>query len=154
MESRSVEVAVGVFVALGIAALLMLALKVSNLSELGGRGGYEVQARFDNVGGLKVRSSVSMAGVKVGRGSSIGFDSDTYEAVVTLAIEAQYDRIPTDSTASIFTAGLLGEQYIGIEAGAEEEYLAQGDAIGLTQSAVILEQLIGQFLYNKASEGS
>jgi phospholipid/cholesterol/gamma-HCH transport system substrate-binding protein len=154
MESRSVEIAVGVFVALGIAALLMLALKVSNLSELGGTGGYAINARFDNIGGLKVRSAVSMAGVKVGRVAAIDFDSETYEAVVTLAIESRYDRIPMDSTASIFTAGLLGEQYVGIEAGAEEEYLGQGDAIGLTQSAVILEQLIGQFLYNKAAEGS
>ena len=154
MESRSVEIAVGVFVALGIAALLMLALKVSNLSELGGTGGYAITARFDNIGGLKVRSAVSMAGVKVGRVAAIDFDSETYEAVVTLAIESRYDRIPMDSTASIFTAGLLGEQYVGIEAGAEEEYLGQGDAIGLTQSAGILEQLIGQFLYNKAAEGS
>lgn len=154
MESRSVEIAVGVFVALGFAALLMLAMKVSNLSELGSSAGYEVTARFDNIGGLKVRSAVSIGGVKIGRISSISFDSDTYEAVVTLSIGAGYNRIPTDSTASIFTAGLLGEQYVGLEAGAEEEYLAQGDSIGLTQSAVILEQLIGQFLYNKAGEGS
>lgn len=154
MESRKIEVAVGVFVALGLAALLMLAMKVSNLSELGGDKGYSVVARFDNVGGLKVRSAVSMAGVKIGRISSIEFDSQTYEAVVTMAIKPEYNRLPTDSTASIFTAGLLGEQYIGLEAGAEEEFLADGDSISLTQSAVILEQLIGQFLYNQANSGS
>jgi phospholipid/cholesterol/gamma-HCH transport system substrate-binding protein len=154
MESRSVEITVGAFVAIGFAALLMLAMKVSNLSELGSRAGYEVTARFDNIGGLKVRSVVSMAGVRIGRVSAIRFDDRTYEAVVTLAIEPQYNRIPSDSTASIYTAGLLGEQYIGLEAGAEEEFLGPGAAIGLTQSAVILEQLIGQFLYSKAGEGS
>ena len=154
MESRSVEIAVGAFVAIGFAALLMLAMKVSNLSEIGGRTGYEVTARFDNIGGLKVRSVVSMAGVRIGRVSAISFDDRTYEAVVTLTIEPKYNRIPTDSTASIFTAGLLGEQYIGLEPGAEEEFLGPGGGIGLTQSAVILEQLIGQFLYSKASEGS
>lgn len=154
MDSRRVEITVGVFVALGFAALLMLAMKVSNLSDLGSSAGYEITARFDNVGALKVRSAVSIAGVKIGRISSISFDSDTYEAVVTMSIGAGYNRIPTDSSASIFTAGLLGEQYIGLDAGGEEEYLVQGGSISLTQSAVILEQLIGQFLYNKAGEGS
>ena len=152
MESRGVEIAVGLFVALGFAALLMLAMKVSNLSELGGGDGYSILARFDNVGGLKVRSPVSMAGVTVGRVSDISFDSETYEAVVTMSIQAPYDRIPIDSTASIFTAGLLGEQYVGLEAGAEETFLKDGGELTLTQSAVILERLIGQFLYNKASE--
>ncbi|MGK0169792.1 MAG: phospholipid/cholesterol/gamma-HCH transport system substrate-binding protein [Gammaproteobacteria bacterium] len=154
MESRKLEVTVGLFVIFGLVALLMLAMKVSNLSELGGGGGYEIRARFDNIGGLKVRSSVSMAGVKVGRISAITFDSNTYEAVVTMDIDKQHDRIPADSTASIFTAGLLGEQYIGLDAGGEEKYLAPGDAITLTQSAVILEKLIGQFLYNQVSKGS
>jgi len=154
MESRKLEVTVGLFVIFGLVALLILAMKVSNLSELGGGDGYEVSARFDNIGGLKVRSSVSMGGVKVGRISTIAFDSHTYEAVVTMDIDKQYDKIPSDTTASIYTAGLLGEQYIGLDAGGEEEYLAPGDSITLTQSAVILEKLIGQFLYNQANKGS
>jgi len=141
-----------VFVALGLAALLVLAMKVSNLSALTEGEGYRVMARFDNVGGLKVRSPVKMAGVLIGRVVGIRFDSKDYQAVVTMAIRPEYDRIPADTSASIFTAGLLGEQYVGLEAGGEEKYLGQGDEIGLTQSAVVLEQLIGQFLYSKGSK--
>ncbi len=138
MESRNVAFGVGLFVLIGVLALLMLALEVSNLSVLTDREGYRIRARFDNIGGLKVRAPVTMAGVRVGRVAAIEFDSQTYEAVVEMSIDARYDRIPADSTASIYTAGLLGEQYIALEPGAEEEYL---------------EQLIGQFLFQKASEG-
>ena len=154
MNSRNVEIGVGIFVALGLAALLMLAMKVSNLTELYSGDGYAITARFDNIGGLKVRSPVTMAGVRIGRVATIGFDDKTYEAVVTMDIEPKYDRIPSDSSASIYTAGLLGEQYIGLQPGAEESFLKQGSTIRLTQSAIVLEQVIGQFLYSKASGGS
>ena len=153
MSSKNVEIGVGVFVALGLAALLMLAMKVSNLSAVTGDGGYEIKARFDNIGTLKMRAPVSMAGVRIGRVSRISFDDETYEAVVTLSIKAEYNRLPEDTAASIYTAGLLGEQYVGLEAGGEEHFLEDQDEIRLTQSAMVLEQLIGQFLYNRASAG-
>jgi phospholipid/cholesterol/gamma-HCH transport system substrate-binding protein len=153
MYSKTVEVGVGLFVALGLAALLMLAMKVSNLAELTAPDGYQVTARFDNIGGLKVRAPVTMAGVRIGRVTEIGFDDNTYEAVVRFSVNPRYVRIPMDTSASIFTAGLLGEQYIGLEAGGDEEFLTGGGEITLTQSAIVLEQVIGQFLYNKAAEG-
>ncbi|MEE8285786.1 MAG: outer membrane lipid asymmetry maintenance protein MlaD [Gammaproteobacteria bacterium] len=153
MYSKTVEVGVGLFVALGLAALLMLAMKVSNLAELTGPDGYHLTARFDNIGGLKVRSPVTIAGVRVGRVTDIGFDDDRYEAVVQFSVNPRYARIPLDTSASIFTAGLLGEQYIGLEAGADEEFLTDGGEIMLTQSAIVLEQIIGQFLYNQAADG-
>lgn len=153
MTSKGVEIGVGLFVALGLAALLMLAMKVSNLSESSVDDGYELTARFDNIGGLKVRSPVTMAGVRIGRVSEIGFDSQTYEAVVNLTIDSKYDQLPDDTSASIFTAGLLGEQYIGLEAGGSLQFLGDKDEIKLTQSAVVLEQIIGQFLYNRAAQG-
>ena len=153
MQSRSVEIWVGLFVAAGLAALFMLAMQVSNLSTLGSDEGYDVTARFENIGGLKVRSPVTMAGVRVGRVSDIGFDPMSFEGVVTLHISSQYDTLPADTSANIFTAGLLGEQYVGLEPGGEEEVLEQGSEIMLTQSALVLEQLIGQFLFSKGSEG-
>jgi phospholipid/cholesterol/gamma-HCH transport system substrate-binding protein len=153
MSSKNLEIGVGVFVALGLAALLMLAMKVSNLSSVTGGRGYEIKARFDNIGSLKVRAPVTMAGVRIGRVSGIIFDDETYEAVVTLSIEAEYNRLPEDTAASIFTAGLLGEQYVGLDAGGAERFLEDQDEIRLTQSAVVLEQLIGQFLYNRAPAG-
>ena len=153
MYSKTVEVGVGLFVALGLAALLMLAMKVSNLAELTAPDGYQVTARFDNIGGLKVRAPVTMAGVRIGRVTEIGFDDNSYEAVVRFSVNPRYVRIPMDTSASIFTAGLLGEQYIGLEAGGDEEFLTGGGEITLTQSAIVLEQVIGQFLYNKAAEG-
>jgi phospholipid/cholesterol/gamma-HCH transport system substrate-binding protein len=153
MTSKGVEIGVGLFVALGFAALLMLAMKVSNLSESSTDDGYELIARFDNIGGLKVRSPVTMAGVRIGRVAAIGFDSQTYEAVVTLTIGSKYNQLPNDTSASIFTAGLLGEQYVGLEAGGSLQYLGDKDEIKLTQSAVVLEQIIGQFLYSRAAEG-
>lgn len=146
------ETWVGVFMAAGIAALAMLAFKVGNLGEAEVRNPYSIKARFDNIGGLKVRSAVTMAGVRVGRVSDITFDSERYQAVVTMNIDGRYDKIPTDTSASILTSGLLGEQYVGLEPGGTEEYLKPGDALQLTQSAVVLEKLIGQFLFNKAAE--
>ena len=150
-RERKIEVAVGLFVAAGLAALLMLAVRVGNLTLQSDSGSYRVMARFENIGGLKVRAPVSMSGIRIGQVVALGFDPETYEAVATLEIEGRYDRVPSDSSASIFTAGLLGEQYISISPGADEEFLAPGDEIGLTQSAMILERLIGQFLFDKAS---
>jgi len=150
MYSKIVQVWVGVFVMAGMASLLMLSMKVSNISAFTETEGYEVTANFENIGGLKVRSPVSMAGVVVGRVAKIGFDRESYEAVVTIKIQNEYDNIPEDASASIFTAGLLGEQYIGLEAGGSEEFLKKGSEIQLTQSAVVLEQIIGQFLVSQA----
>jgi len=149
MASRSVEIIVGLFVALGLAALFVLAMKVSNLSALQQGGGYELTAYFSNVGGLKVRSAVSASGVTVGRVVDISYDDRTYNAKVTLEIRDRYDQFPIDTSASIYTSGLLGEQYISLAPGAESEYLKDGGQIRHTQSAVVLEQLIGQFLYSK-----
>lgn len=151
MQKKAVEIGVGLFVAAGIAALLMLALKVSNMSNFSAADGYNVTARFENIGGLKVRSPVTMAGVRVGRVAAIELDEETYEAIVHLNIVSSYDKLPTDSTASILTSGVLGENYVGLEAGAEEVYLKSGGEIKLTQSAIVLEQLVGQFLFNKAA---
>ena len=150
--SKTVQVWVGLFVVIGFASLFMLSMKVSNLSTLTNTEGYELLMHFENIGGLKVRSPVTMAGVVIGRVSNIGFDRDIYEAVVTVKIEQKYDNLPEDTTANIYTAGLLGEQYIGLEAGGSETFLKSGDEFKLTQSAVVLEQLIGQFLVNKADE--
>jgi len=153
---KTVEIWVGILVVLGFAALFMLSMKVSHLGDLFIEDGYSIIASFDNIGGLKVKSPVKMGGVRIGRVSNIRFDNENYEAVVTMQIESQYNTIPTDTSASILTAGLLGEQYIGLEAGAEEEYLTENTQMesGLTQSAVILEQLIGKFLYNSAENGT
>jgi len=153
MYSKTVEIGVGLFVALGLAALLMLAMKVSNLAELTAPDGYQVTARFENIGGLKVRAPVTMGGVRMGRVTHISFDDNSYEAVVRFSVDPRYVRIPIDSSASIFTAGLLGEQYIGLDAGGDEAFLTEGGEITLTQSAIVLEQVIGQFLYNKAADG-
>lgn len=149
---KSVEILVGAFVGIGLAALFMLSMQVSNLGELDVEGGYELKARFENIGGLKVRAPVTVSGVRVGRVTGIDYDDETYEAVVTLRIDPRFARFPKDSSAAIFTAGLLGEQYVGLEPGGSERYLADGDVIRLTQSALVLEQIIGQFLFDKASE--
>jgi len=153
--NRNVEIGVGIFVALGFAALFMLAMKVSHLGDVFAAKGYTVTARFDNIGGLKVKSPVKMGGVRIGRITNISYDDELYQAIVTMHIDPQYQKIPIDSSTSIFTAGLLGEQYIGLEAGGEEEYLVDEDQLdpGLTQSAVILEQLISQFLYSTLASG-
>ena len=140
--------------AAGLIALFFLAMKVSNLSAVSTGDGYRLTARFDNVGSLKAKAPVSMAGVRIGRVEAIAFDRETYEAVVTLHIDETYDTIPDDTFANIFTAGLLGEQYVGLDPGAAEAFLSGGDQIAHTQSALVLEQMIGQFLYSKAEEGS
>ena len=151
-NSRPVEIGVGVFVAGGLAALFMLAMQVSNLSANVSSQSYEVSAAFQNVGGLKVRSPVTVSGVRVGRVESIDYDTRAYEAVVTLRIDDKYNTFPEDTSASIYTAGLLGEQYIALQPGGSEKDLKPGDRIHLTQSALVLEQIIGQFLYNVASK--
>lgn len=150
--SRTVEVLVGAFVALGLAALVFLAMQVSGLTQLGEDAAYRVQARFENVGGLKVRSPVSMAGVRIGRVTAIRIDPQTYQAVVELSISTQYANLPVDTSAKILTSGLLGEQYVGLEAGGADAVLKDGSNIRLTQSALVLENLIGQFLFSKAAE--
>ncbi len=153
LRSKEIEIWVGIFVTLGLVALMVLAMKVSHLGNVFADTGYAITARFENIGGLKVRAPVKMGGVRIGRVSAIRFDDEKYQALVTMHIDPQYSRIPVDTSASIFTAGLLGEQYISLVPGAEEEYLSDSHELdpGLTQSAVILEQLIGQFLYNTAA---
>lgn len=153
MSRTSLDLWVGVFVAMGMAALLFLALKVGNLSSAQTAKGYSVTARFDNIGGLKVRAPVKSAGVVVGRVNEIHFDTQSYLAVVTLAIDARY-QFPKDTFATINTSGLLGEQYVGLEVGGDAEMLAAGDAIKKTQSAIVLEKMISQFMFNKAADGA
>lgn len=153
MNKRSIEILVGLFVVLGAAGLLFLALKAANLGSFT-RGGetYTVQARFDNIGGLKARAPVRSAGVNVGRVTSVTLDAQTFQGLVTMEVN-QGVLFPKDSSAKILTAGLLGDQYIGIEPGGDEKNLADGDVITQTQSAMVLENLIGQFLFNKAADG-
>jgi phospholipid/cholesterol/gamma-HCH transport system substrate-binding protein len=153
-NTRTTEILVGAFMAAGFVALFFLAMKVSNLSSASSGDGYMLIARFDNVGSLKERAPVSMAGVRIGRVEKIRFDQNTFQALVTLRIEPRFDRIPDDTFANIFTAGLLGEQYIGLDPGGSLDYLADGSQIEHTQSALVLEQMIGQFLFSKAEEGS
>ncbi len=155
LHSRTGETIVGFFVAIGLGALLVLALRVSNLNmgDFGGEQGYDVRARFDNIGGLKVRSPVKMAGVTIGRVAAVDIDPKSFEAIAVIKIKPQFNHIPKDTTAKIYTAGLLGEQYISLDPGGDEAFLKGGDEITLTQSAVVLEQVIGQFLYGKAAEG-
>ena len=167
MQRKSIDVWVGLFVLLGVAALMFLALKAGNMSSLSFsktytitanllslnfQSGYRVTARFDNIGGLKPQAPVKGAGVVVGRVAEIRFDDKTYQALVKLDIEDGY-KFPKDSSAKILTAGLLGEQYIGLEAGGDLTNLAEGDKIARTQSATVLEDLINQFIYSKAAEG-
>jgi phospholipid/cholesterol/gamma-HCH transport system substrate-binding protein len=144
--TKTLELAVGIFVALGIAAFFMLAMKVSDITTLGDEEGYRITASFENIGGLKVRAPVTMAGVRIGRVVDVGLDKQTYEAVVTLSVNPLYDQLPIDSSASILTSGLLGEQYVGLEPGGADTYLKAGDQIKLTQSALVLEKMIGRFL--------
>jgi len=152
-QSKTLEIWVGVFVALGFAALFVLAMKVSNISTLNNEQGYRIKVLFENIGSLKVRSPVTVAGVRIGRVEDISFDDKLYEAVVTLKILDRY-HLPSDTSASIFTAGLLGEQYVGLEPGGADTNLKDGDRITMSQSAVVLEQIIGQFLFKKAEEGT
>jgi phospholipid/cholesterol/gamma-HCH transport system substrate-binding protein len=153
MGKKGMETMVGLFVLLGMAGLLFLAPKAANLGSLGNGDTYSVQARFDNIGGLKPRAPVRAAGVTVGRVKSISLDGKTYQGVVTLDIERDF-VFPKDSSAKILTSGLLGDQYIGLEPGGDDQNLAAGETIAQTQSAVVLENLIGQFLTGKASDAA
>lgn len=150
---RTMETLVGLFVAAGLAALFMLAMKVSNISTLGTEKGYEVTAYFQNIGGLKVRSPVTASGVPIGRVSKISYDDQQFEALVTLRLDPAV-KLPEDTSASIFTSGLLGEQYVALEPGGSDQNLKNGDRIKITQKALVLEQVIGQVLFNKAAEGN
>ncbi len=152
MERTTIDLWVGIFVALGVAALLGLAMKVGNLTTNNIGPTYTVTANFENIGGLKPRAPVKSAGVVVGRVSDIKFDPATFEAVVSLNVDKRYN-FPIDTFANIYTAGLLGEQYVGLDAGGDEAKLKNGDKIMHTQDAIVLEKMISQFLYNKASEG-
>lgn len=152
MQRSKNDIWVGLFVLLGGLALLFLAMQSANLLTLSFQSNYRVTAKFDNIGGLKPKAALKSAGVVVGRVESITFDDKSFRANVTLAIESRY-AFPKDSSLKILTSGLLGEQYIGIEPGAEEKLLVNGDKLSATQSAVVLENLIGQFLYSKAAEG-
>lgn len=152
MERSTMDLWVGIFVVAGIAALMSLAMKVGNLTSLNVGETYTVSAYFENIGGLKTRAPVKSAGVVVGRVADIAFDDEKKEALVTMKLDTKY-HFDKDTNATILTSGLLGEQYVGLEAGGETEMLKNGDKIKLTQGAVVLEKLISQFLYNKASEG-
>ncbi|MCU7842596.1 MAG: outer membrane lipid asymmetry maintenance protein MlaD [Candidatus Thiodiazotropha sp. (ex Monitilora ramsayi)] len=154
MKMRQLEITVGAFMAAGLVALFFLAMQVSNLANITTSEGYEITARFDNIGGLKVRSPVSMAGVRIGRVVDIGYDQKSFEAVVTMLIEPDYNQIPEDTIAKIYTSGLLGEQYVGLDPGGSMESLEQGSEIMITQSALVLEEIIGQFLFSQAEENA
>lgn len=151
MKKNSLDLWVGLFVAIGLLALLFLALKAGNMSAFTFQKTYNISARFDNIGGLKPRAPVKSAGVVVGRVAAIQFDDQTYQATVILNLEQRY-QFPKDSSAKILTSGLLGEQYIGLEAGNDPDFLAQDGKITQTQSAIVLESLISQFLYNQAAD--
>jgi len=152
MTRRELDLWVGIFAVIGIAALLFLSLKVANLASFSTADSIQISAKFENIGGLKVRAAVKSAGVVVGRVGDIHFDNESFEAVVSMNIDSRYS-FPKDTSAKILTSGLLGEQYIGLTAGGDSATLKSGDTLKLTQSAVVLENLIGQFLYNKAAEG-
>ncbi len=152
MTRSTLDLWVGLFVTIGLVALLFLSLKVSNLTTLNTGGTYQVRARFDNIGGLKVRGPVKSAGVVVGRVSEIRFDNESFQAEVVMNIENRY-RFPLDTSAKILTTGLLGDQFIGLTAGGDTTDLKNGDALKITQSAIVLENLIGQFLFSKAADG-
>ena len=152
MGRSMLDLWVGIFVVAGMAALVILAFKVGNMSSMGSGETYEISANFDNIGGLKPRAPIKSAGVVVGRVTSIEFNNERFTAKVKMAVEKNY-KFPKDTTASILTSGLLGEQYIGLEGGGDDQLLKAGDSIRLTQSAVVLEKLISQFLFDKAAEG-
>jgi phospholipid/cholesterol/gamma-HCH transport system substrate-binding protein len=152
MQRKSLDLWVGLFVLLGAAALFFLAMKAGNMSSLSFEQTYAVTTKFDNIGGLKPRAPVKSAGVVVGRVGDINFDDKSFQAIVTLNLQSSF-KFPKDSSAKILTAGLLGEQYIGLEPGGDTNNLVAGDNIRMTQSAIVLENLISQFLYSKAAEG-
>ncbi len=152
LNRSALDLWVGTFVAIGIGAILFLALKVGNLISFGATPGYRLEARFDNIGGLKLRASVKAAGVVVGRVERIRLDPTTYQAIVTIKIDEGY-QFTTDTIASILTSGLLGDVYIGLDAGGDTKMLADGGTLAKTQSGIVLEKLIGQFLFDKAATG-
>jgi phospholipid/cholesterol/gamma-HCH transport system substrate-binding protein len=147
-QTRTVELGTGLFVLLGMGALFFLTTQTTGSNDFSASETFELQARFDDVGSLKPRAPVSMSGVTIGRVTDIEFDGGALEAVVTFVIDSRYDQIPDDSDASILTAGLLGSQYIGLQAGGSETYLENGSEVLFTQSAVVLEELIGKYLFN------
>ena len=151
MSRRSIETLVGLFVLMGMAAAVFLALKAANLASFGEHKGYTVTAKFDNIGGLKPRAPVRSAGVTVGRVKSISLDPKTYQGVVRIEIDKQV-KFPKDTSAKILTSGLLGDQYVGLEPGGDEKNLAEGETVKQTQSAVVLENLIGQMISGRATE--
>jgi phospholipid/cholesterol/gamma-HCH transport system substrate-binding protein len=152
MNRSTIDLWVGVFVAIGFVALLFLAMKVGNLASFSTAQTYQIKAKFANIGGLKVRAPIKSAGVVVGRVADVRFDNESYEALVTMNVDTRY-QFPRDTVAKILTSGLLGEQYVGLEAGGDGVMLKNDDRLRLTQSAVVLENLISQFLFNKAQEG-
>ncbi len=152
MGRKSIETLVGLFILLGFLAIVFLALQAANLASFSRGATYTLTARFDNIGGLKVRAPVKSAGVTVGRVSAISLDNKTFQGLVTIQVERRFE-FPIDTSAKILTAGLLGDQYLGLEPGGDDKDLAAGDEIKMTQSAVVLENLIGQFLYSKAADG-
>lgn len=149
---KEIDLWVGIFTLIGVGAMLFLALKVANLASFSVADAYQIKAGFENIGGLKVRAPVKSAGVVVGRVGEIHFDAQIFKAIVTMNVDSRY-QFPKDSSARILTSGLLGEQYVGLDAGGDSVNLKSGDTLKITQSAVVLESLIGQFLYNKAAEG-
>ena len=151
--NRHIEILVGVFIAAGLLALFFLAMQVSNLGALNTGDSYQVKANFDNIGSLKVKAPVTMAGVEVGRVSQILYDKERFHAHVTLTIYAEYDQIRDDSFAKFLTAGLLGEKFVGLDPGGSETLLQGGGRIEITQSALVLEEIVGQFIFSKAEEG-
>jgi phospholipid/cholesterol/gamma-HCH transport system substrate-binding protein len=152
-HSRTRELGTGLFIFLGFAALLFLATQTTDRAEYGGDTGYLVTARFDDVAGLKVRSPVTMAGVNVGRVESIVFDNDRLDAVVSMRINPKFNKIPDDSDASILTAGLLGSKYVGLGPGGSDTYLEESSELEITQSAIVLEQMVSKFLFSQAEKG-
>ena len=153
MERKSIEIWVGIFIITGLAALIMLAVQVSNA---GGGGGdtFRIRADFNNIGGLNEKAPVMIGGVRVGRVGEIFVDKESYRAVVAMDLDTRYDNLPIDTSASIFTAGLLGAQFVGLQVGAEDIYLEEGDRLDLTQDAIQLEELIGRFLFSQDGESS
>ena len=151
MQRTTLDLWVGLFVTAGIVALMILSLKVGNLDTYGVSQGYIIRGNFDNIGGLKIRAPVKSSGVVVGRVSDIQFSTETYDAIVTMNMDSRY-QFPKDTFASILTSGLLGEQYIGVDAGGDKVMLKDGDKISKTNSAMVLEEMIGRFLFDKASE--
>lgn len=152
LNTRWIEILVGLFIVAGFVAVFFLAMQVSNLGSLDTSDTYRIEARFDNIGSLKKKSTVTMAGVEVGRVGEISYDKENFQALVELYIYSEYNQIPEDTFAKILTAGLLGEQYVGLDPGGSDQVLREGSEIMITQSALVLEEVVGQFIFGKAQE--